>query len=151
MRKSIVYYRWKKLSCFASTGANFNSILEGLPGAGTKPASGPCLTVTILPGACIIKPQHLLSQSYSTIHPGCLSSARGQGTDGLREWANEPFLGMCKEKTQMADLKCLRHAANTSLTAFPLFGFRVCARLLVRRKKTSPQHGLSLAKRPGAR
>ena len=59
-------------------------------------------------------------------------------------------LGDVQKKTQMADLECLRHAANTGLTAFSMSGFRVCARLLVRRKRTLPQRGLSLVKLLGA-
>lgn len=54
-----------------------------------------------------------------------------------------------QKKSQMTDFKCLHQAANTNLTAFSVFGFRVCA-CLICRKRTLPQRGLSLVKLSGA-
>lgn len=84
----------------------------------TTAGSSPCLEVTILPGGCTIKSQPLHSQPNSPIHLGCPSSAHDPGT---KEQTNLSW------GTQMADLKGLHHAANTSLTVFSVCGFRVCA------------------------
>jgi len=137
-------------SCAASPALvphNFNSIPEGLPWLWQHPL--PAQPLPVRPEPAQLNPgtpqpavqRQAPGTSLLSVRPGY---KRATGVGRLAS------LGDVQKKTSMADWKRLRHVANISLAAFPAFGLRVCARLLLCRKKLSPQRGPSLVKLLGA-